>query len=173
MIELLKEFKDVFAWTYKDLKGIPPEIAQHRIELDTIVPLAHQARYRLNLDYVVIVKQNIDKLFDIGFIKLVEEVIWLSSIMVVPKKNRRLGICLHFKKLNVVTKKDPYSLPFTNEVINTIVGDEVYTFMNEFSRYHQISIALEDQHKTTFVIDSNAFAWVVMPFGVKNRPPTY
>ncbi len=75
----------------------------------------------MNLNYVVIIKQNIDKLFDVGFIKLVEEVTWLSSIMVVPKKNRRLKICLHFKKLNVVTKKDPYPLPFTNEVINTIV----------------------------------------------------
>ncbi len=43
--QLLKEFKDVFAWTYKDLKGIPLELAQHIIELDTTIPLAHQARY--------------------------------------------------------------------------------------------------------------------------------
>jgi hypothetical protein len=39
--QLLKEFKDVFARTYKDLKGIPPELAQHKIELDTTIPLAH------------------------------------------------------------------------------------------------------------------------------------
>jgi hypothetical protein len=39
--QLLKEFKDVFAWTYKDLKGIPLELAQHIIELDTTIPLAH------------------------------------------------------------------------------------------------------------------------------------
>jgi hypothetical protein len=37
LIELLKEFKDVFSWTYKDLNGIPLEIAQHRIELDTTI----------------------------------------------------------------------------------------------------------------------------------------
>jgi hypothetical protein len=53
---LLKEFKDVFAYTYKDLKAIPPKLAQHRIELDTSIPLMHQARYRLNLNYVVVVK---------------------------------------------------------------------------------------------------------------------
>ncbi len=41
---LLKEFKDVFAWTYKDFKGIPPKLAQHKIELDTSIPLAHQAK---------------------------------------------------------------------------------------------------------------------------------
>jgi hypothetical protein len=51
----------------------------------------------------------------VGFIKLVEEVTWLSSTMVVPKKNGKLKICVDFRKLNVATKKDPYPLPFTNE----------------------------------------------------------
>jgi hypothetical protein len=41
MEQLLKEFKDVFAWTYIDLKGIPPKLTQHRIELDTTILLAH------------------------------------------------------------------------------------------------------------------------------------
>ncbi len=53
---LLKEFKDVSAWTYKDLKDIPLELVQHRIEWDTLIPLAHQARYILNPNYVVIIK---------------------------------------------------------------------------------------------------------------------
>ncbi len=45
VIKLLKEFKDIFAWIYKDLKGVPPEIAQHHIKLDILIPPAHQARY--------------------------------------------------------------------------------------------------------------------------------
>jgi hypothetical protein len=53
---LLKEFKDVFSWIYKDLKGIPLALAQHRIELDTSIPPAHQARYKLNPNYVAVVK---------------------------------------------------------------------------------------------------------------------
>ncbi len=64
-------------------------------------------------------------------------------------------------------------LPFTNEVINTITGHEVYTFLDGSSKYHQISIALEGQYKITFVNDWGAFVWVVMPFGVKNGPSTY
>jgi hypothetical protein len=59
LIELLKEFKDIFAWTYKDLKGIPPKIAHHQIELDTSMPLVHQTMYQLNPNYVAIVKQDI------------------------------------------------------------------------------------------------------------------
>jgi hypothetical protein len=45
--KLLKEFKDVFAWTYKDIKEIPLERAQHKIELDITIPPTHQAGYRL------------------------------------------------------------------------------------------------------------------------------
>jgi hypothetical protein len=53
---LLKEFKDMSAWTYKDLKGVPPKLAQHKIELYTSIPLAHQTRYRLNPNYVGAIK---------------------------------------------------------------------------------------------------------------------
>jgi hypothetical protein len=78
-----------------------------------------------------------------GFIELVE-ITWLSLIVVVLKKNGKLIICVDFRKLNVATKKDSYLLPFTNEVINIVAGHEVYTFLDGFPRYHQISIALED-----------------------------
>ncbi len=72
LIELLKEFKDIFAWTYKDLKGIPLNIAQHWIELDTLIPPIHQAWYRLNPNYAAIVKHDINKLLLTGFIKPIE-----------------------------------------------------------------------------------------------------
>jgi hypothetical protein len=94
-----------------------------------------------------------NKLLAVGFVKPVEEVTWLSSIVVVPKKNGKLRICVDFKKLNVATKKDPYLLHFMDEVINSVVRHEVCTFLNMFSRYHQISIAPKDQYKITFVMD--------------------
>jgi len=84
--QLLKEFKDVFAWTYKNLKGILPELAQHKIELDTTIPLTHQAKYILNPNYAIVIKQDIDKLLATGFIQFIEGVIWLSPIVVVPKR---------------------------------------------------------------------------------------
>jgi hypothetical protein len=120
MEQLLKEFKDVFAWTYKDLKGIPLELAHHKIELNTIIPLAHQAKYRLNPNYVITIKQDIDKLLAVGFIQSIEEATWLSPIVIIPKKNGKLTIYIDFRKLNVATKKDPYPLPFTYEILNTI-----------------------------------------------------
>jgi hypothetical protein len=64
----------------------------------------------------------------------------LSPIIVVPRKNGKLKISIDFKKLNVATKKDPYPLPFTNEVLNTVVGYDTYSFLDGYSRYHQISM---------------------------------
>jgi hypothetical protein len=74
-----------------------------------------------------------------------------------PKKNGNLGICIDFKKLNGTTKKDPYPLPFINEIRNTIIGYEAYSFLDGYSGYHQIFIALKDRLKTTFVIDLGGF----------------
>jgi hypothetical protein len=69
----------------------------------------------------------------------------LSPIVIVPKKNGKLRYV--FKKLNVATKKDPYLLLFTNEMLNIITGYEAYFFLDGYSKYHQISIALKDRYK--------------------------
>jgi hypothetical protein len=77
-----------------------------------------------------------------GFIQSIEEATWLSSKVVIPKKNGKLTICINFRKLNVATKKDPYPLPFTYEVLNTIARYEAYSFLDGYLGYHQISITL-------------------------------
>ncbi len=109
---LFNELKDVFAWTYKDLKGIPSKLAQHIIELHTLIPPTHQARYKLNPNYVALVNHDVDKLLVAGFIQLVKEATWLSSIAVVPKKNGKHKIYVDFKKLNKAIKKNPYPYHF-------------------------------------------------------------
>jgi hypothetical protein len=78
------------------------------------------AKYKLNPNYVIVIKQNIDELLIAGFIQIVEEATWLSPIVVVvPKKNGKLRIYIDLKKLNAVTKKNPHPLPFTYEMLNT------------------------------------------------------
>jgi hypothetical protein len=103
------------------------------IELHTAIPPAYHARYKLNPNYAKVVKQDIDKLLAFIFIESIEEATWLSSIIVVRKKNGGLKICIGFRKLNATTKKDPYPLPFTNEVLNTIARYEAYFFLNGYS----------------------------------------
>jgi hypothetical protein len=102
------------------LKGIPLELTQHKIELYTIIPLAHQARYRLNPNYVLIIKQYINKLLITIFIQYIEKATWLSPIIIVTKKNCKLKIYIDFRKLNLATKKDPYSLSFIDEMLDIV-----------------------------------------------------
>jgi hypothetical protein len=90
----------------------------------------------------------------------------LSPIVVVPKKNGKLKICIDFKKLNAAIKKDPYLLPFTNEVLNTITGYEAYAFLDGYSRYNQMFKV--PKTNTRLHLLQIGGLWKVMPFGVKN-----
>jgi hypothetical protein len=83
---LFREYKDIFAWNYTDLKGIPPQIVEHHIELDTTIPLAHQARYRMNPNYATIVKQDLDKLLNASFITLVRRLISYHQLSLYQKR---------------------------------------------------------------------------------------
>ena len=88
--ELLLRFKDVFAFTYKDMKGIPPYICEHKIELQPEAKPVRQMRYRMNPNYAAKVKEEIDKYLEAGFIYPVDKTEWLSPIVIVPKKNGKL-----------------------------------------------------------------------------------
>lgn len=141
---LLREFKDVFAWSYQELKGIPAHIAEHRIELNTSMPPAHQARYWTNPNYASIVKHDLDKLLAAGFIEPIKETTWLSPIVIVPKKNGKLRICVDFMKLNVATRMDPYPLPFIENVLDHVAGQEAISICDGNSGYYQIWICKQD-----------------------------
>ena len=86
----------------------------------------------------MLVKQDINKLLATRVIQPVKEATWLSPIVVIPKKNWKLRIYVDFKKLNKATKKDPYPLPFSNEVLNIVTWYETYWFLDGYSKYHQI-----------------------------------
>ncbi len=90
----------------------------------------------MNPNYVTAVKQDIDKLLTSRFIQPIKEVTWLSPIVVMLMNNGKLKICVDFRKFNKATKKNPYPLPFSNEVLNIVVGYEAYSFINGYSRYH-------------------------------------
>jgi hypothetical protein len=64
-------------------------------------------------------------------------------------------------------------LSFFDEVLNIIARYEAYSFLDGYSNYHQNFIALKDRYKRTFVTNWGAFIWMMMPFGVKNGPPTF
>ena len=94
LIGLLQEFKDIFAWHYTDMKGVDPRFCMHRINLKKDAILIVSQRYRMNPNYAKHVKEELDKLLKVGFIYPVEAITWLSPIVIVPKKNGKLRICV-------------------------------------------------------------------------------
>ena len=122
LIGLLQEFKDIFAWHYTDMKGVDPRFCTHRINLKKdAVPIVSQ-QYRMNPNYAKHVKEELDKLLKVGFIYPVEAVTWLSPIVIVPKKNGKLRICVDNRKLNAATETDPFPLPFQDTLLDAVAG---------------------------------------------------
>ena len=86
------------------------------------------------------------------------------------KKIGEVWICVDLRKLNDPYIHDPFTTPFTDEVLEGVGGLEMYSFIDGFYGYHQIRIAKEDRHKTTFVTEWGCFQYTAMPFGLKNAP---
>ena len=165
--------KKVFAWTYKDLRGIPPDVCEHKIILEDNAAPIRQRQHRLNPKYSLMVKEELNKLLEAGFIYPIPHSEWVSPIVMVPKKNGKIRICQDFRKLNAVTKKDYFPLPFTDSILDAVTGHECYSFLDGFSGYNQVQIAMEDRIKTTFTTDWGTYAYTVMPFGLCNAPATF
>lgn len=68
---------------------------------------------------------------------------------------------------------DPLLTPFTNEVLDNVGGQEAYSFIDGFSRYHQIKIVRENRSKTTFTTEWGCFQYSIMSFGLKNAPTIF
>ena len=177
-VSLLSEFSDVFAWSPLDLTGISPRLGEHRIDLvEGAVPV-RQKQYRLNPRYSLMVKEDIDRLLEAGFIYPVVNSEWVSPIVVVPKKvgadgKTKIRVCQDFRKLNASTKKDYFPISFTDIILDHVSGHECYSFLDGFSGYNQVFIRPEDQLKTTFTTEWGTFAFNRMPFGLCNAPGTF
>ena len=96
---------------------------------------------------------------DAGFIYPISDSEWVSPLVLVPKKNGKWRICVDYRELNKATKKDHFPLPFIDQVLDTLAGKKYFSFLDSFSGYNQIQVALEDQDKTTF-----ACPWGTFPY---------
>ncbi|GJZ79133.1 reverse transcriptase domain-containing protein [Tanacetum coccineum] len=82
-------------------------------------------------------------------------------------------VCIDYRKLNDATRKDHFPLPFMDQMLERLAGNEYYCFLDGFSRYFQIPIDPQDQEKTTFTCPYGTFAYRRMPFGLCNAPGTF
>ncbi|GKC66974.1 reverse transcriptase domain-containing protein [Tanacetum coccineum] len=191
LTKVLKSRKRAIAWKLSDIKGINLEFCTHNIlmEEDYKPTVQHQRRVNPKIQHVI--KKEVEKLLDAGLIYPISDSPWVSPVHCVPKKGgftviendkneliptrlvTRWRICIDYRKLNEATCKDHFPLPFMDQMLERLVGNEYYRFLDGFSGYFQIPIDPRDQEKTTFTCPYGTFAYRRMPFGLCNAPGTF
>ena len=138
-----------------------------------------------------VVKKEIIKLLDVGVIYSIADSSWVCPVHCEPKKvgmnvvpidkNELVPmrpvtgwrVCMDYRKLNSWTEKDHFPMPFMDQMLDRLAKKGLYYFLDGYSGYNQISIAPEDQEKTTFTCPYAAFMFRRMLFGLCNAPATF
>ncbi|XP_070015574.1 uncharacterized protein [Nicotiana sylvestris] len=149
-IELLKEFRDVFAWSYKEMPGLDPKVAVHYLEVKNGARPVKQAQRRFRLDLVPLIESEVNKLIEAGFIREVKYPTWVSSIVPIRKKNGQIRVYVDFRDFNNACPKDELPLPITELIIDATIGYEAMSFMDGSSGYNQIRMAPKDEELIAF-----------------------
>ncbi|GJX51609.1 reverse transcriptase domain-containing protein [Tanacetum coccineum] len=152
---------------------------------------AVQYQRRVNQKIHEVIKKEVVKLLNAGLIYPISDSPWVSTVHCVPKKGgitvvtnedneliptrlvTRWRVCIDYRKLNDATRKDHFPLPFMDQMLERLAGNEYYYFLDGFSGYFQIPIDPHDQEKTTFTLPYRTFAYRRMPFGLCNAPGTF
>ena len=176
---------------HRRFEGISPSICMHKIILEENAKTSIEHQRRLNPFMKEVVIKEVLKWLNAGFIYAISDSPWVSPVHVVPKKggfsviknekNELIltrtvtgwRVCIDYRKLNTATIKDHYPLPFIDQMLDRLAGHSHYCFLDGYSSYNQISIALEDQEKTTFTCPYGTFAFRSMHFGLCNALATF
>ena len=91
-----------------------------------------------------IVKEELQKLLNVNFIYLISDNMWVSPLVVLPKKNGKWKICVNYRELNKDTLRDYFPLPFIDQVLDTLSRKKYFSFLDGFHGYNKIQISPED-----------------------------
>ncbi|GJU19391.1 reverse transcriptase domain-containing protein [Tanacetum coccineum] len=191
LIKVLKSQKRAIAWKLFDIKGINPEFCSYKILIEEDYEPAVQHQRRVNSKIHDVIKKEVEKLLDAGLIYPISDSPWVSPVHCVQNKGgmtvvtndenelvptrlvTQWRVCIDYRKLNEATRKDHFPLPFMDQMLERLAGNEYYCFLDGFSGYFQIPINPKDQDKTTFTYPYGMFAYRRMPFGLCNAPGTF
>ena len=162
LLRIIRKYKKAIAWLIEDLKGISPSICMHKILLNYDAKTSIEHQRRLNPVMKDVVREEVLKWLNAGFIYAISNSPWVNPVHVVPKKggftvirNERnelihtrtmtgWRVCIEDRKLNTATRKDHFPLPFIDQMLDRLAGHPHFCFLDGYSRYNQIAIAPED-----------------------------
>ena len=154
-VALLREYQDIFAWSYQDMPDLSPDIMQHRLPLNPECSPVKQKLRRMKPEMSLKIKDEVKKQFDTGFLAVARYPEWVTNIVPVPKKDGKVQMCVDYRDLNQACPKDNFPLPHIDILVDNTGNFALFSFMNGFSGYDQIKMVSEDMEKTTFVTLGN------------------
>nr|GEW01115.1 reverse transcriptase domain-containing protein [Tanacetum cinerariifolium] len=152
LITVLKSHKRAIAWKLSDIKGIDPEFCTHKILTEEDFESAVQHQRSVNPKIQDVIKNEVLKLLDAGLIYSIFDSPWVSLVHCVPKKGGFTGvenedneliptrlvtkwrICIDYRKLNEATRKDHFPLPFMDQILERLTGNQYYCFLDDNSQ---------------------------------------
>ncbi|GKV14629.1 hypothetical protein SLEP1_g25472 [Rubroshorea leprosula] len=125
------------------------------------------------MERLQVIKEEIEKLLQVGFVRKVDYCEWLANPVLVKKANGKWRMCIDYTNLNQACPKDCYPMPSIDKLVEVTLGNERLSLLDAYSGYHQVPMAPEDEEKTSFYAGDEVYCYVMMPFGLKNACATY
>ena len=140
-------------------------IVVHKLPLKEECPPVKQKLRRTHPEMSKKIKEEVQKQLDANFLKVINYPPWIANIVPVPKKYGKVMFCMDYRDFNRASPKDDFPLPHIDVLVDNTAHAKVFSFVDGFSGYNQIKMALE---KTTFITPWGTFCYKVMSFGLKN-----
>ena len=131
--ELLREYVDVFAWSYQDMPGLDTSIVEHRLPLKPECKPVQQKLRRMKPEMLLKIKEEVKKQFDAGFLRVAKYPEWVANIVPVPKKDGKVRMCVDYRDLNKASPKDNFPLPHIDALVDNTAKHSTFSFMDGFS----------------------------------------
>ena len=188
--ERLKQFIDQLSPSFRSLVGEFPQLfqppdrdppdrpAKHYIYVaPDVVPAARRA-YPLPHSKLEVMRSQMRELIDKGWV-VPSSSPWASPILLVPKdQGKSLRLCIDFRDLNALTKKDRFPLPRIDVLLHRASKARIFSKIDLASGFHQIQVYPQHRELTAFILPETVdghslWEWKVMPFGLVNAPSTF
>ena len=146
-------------------------LVEHRIDTGDAPPIKQRPRRQAWAKREVI-DREVEKMLEADVIEPCSGP-WASPIVIVTKKDGTPRVCIYFRKVNNVTRKDAFPLPRMDDCLDALAGSKLFSTLDLASGYWQIPVAEEDRDKTAFNTRNGLHRFRVMPFGLATAPATF